>query len=211
MTESEWKSQLAAGARVLGVTLSDAQLAQCWALANSLRERNQQVNLTAIDSLAGMLELHFLDSLTLVPHLGDAKRIVDIGTGAGFPGLPLAIACPEREFLLIDGTQKKIRFVDEMIATLGLANASAQAARAENLKPERKFDVVVVRAVGAIEQIVRVAGHLVGPKGRILAMKGRPPDDELAALPKGWTAEVAPMAVPGLEAARNLVSLRRKG
>ncbi len=106
-----------------------------------LRERNEHVNLTSITSPEGILTLHMLDSLTLVPHLGDAGRIIDVGTGGGFPGIPLAVACPDREFTLIDGTQKKIRFVEEAIAALGIRNAQAIAARAESFPGEKNFDV----------------------------------------------------------------------
>ena len=114
-----------------------------------LRERNEHVNLTSIMSPEGILTLHMLDSLTLVPHLRRRARILDVGTGGGFPGLPLAVACPQREFTLIDGTQKKIRFVDESIAALDIRNATrARGARREPRRA-RRFDVVIVRAVGS--------------------------------------------------------------
>ena len=129
---SRWLAALQAGAKQLGVALSPAQAESCWTLAVALRERNQHVNLTAIDDLNAMRGLHFLDSLAIVPHLGAARRVLDVGTGGGFPGLPLAIACPDRQFTLIDGTQKKIRFVEEAIGLLDLENAAAFAARAES-------------------------------------------------------------------------------
>ncbi len=90
-----------------------------------LRERNEHMNLTSIVSPEGILTLHMLDSLSVAPHLGDARRIIDVGTGGGFPGIPLAVACPQRHFTLIDGTQKKIRFVAESIAALDIRNAQA--------------------------------------------------------------------------------------
>jgi hypothetical protein len=108
-----WRAQLAAGAATLGVSLDAQALDRFWRLALALRERNQQVNLTAIDDLPGIRALHIFDSLSVVPHLGDAHRVLDVGTGGGFPGLPLAIVCPQVQFTLIDGTQKKIRFVAE--------------------------------------------------------------------------------------------------
>jgi 16S rRNA (guanine527-N7)-methyltransferase len=211
MTDAErddWQAQLAAGARQLGVSLDATALDRCWRLALALRERNQQVNLTAIDTLPAMRALHFLDSLAVVPHLGAARSVLDVGTGGGFPGLPLAIACPEREFTLIDGTQKKIRFVAEMIETLSLGNATALASRAETFQPAAPFDVVVIRAVGPLDELVRHCRHLVARGGRILALKGRRPDDEVARLPPRWRVELIPLTVPEVAAERHLAVLR---
>ncbi len=203
---AEWQARLAAGATALGVPLDAAQRGACWRLALLLRERNAVVNLTAIDSLEGILTLHMLDSLAAVPHLGTARRIVDVGTGGGFPGLPLAIACPERHFLLIDGTQKKIKFVAEAIETLGLNNATAQAVRAEHLRDAERFDAVIARAVGSLAELARATRHLIGaPAGRIVALKGKRPDAEIAALPRGWRAAATELRVPGLDAERTLV------
>jgi len=203
-----WRAQLAAGATTLGVALDATALDRLWRLALALRERNQLVNLTAIDDLPGIRALHMLDSLSVAPHLGDARRVLDVGTGGGFPGLPLAIACPEIEFTLIDGTQKKIRFVAEMIATLGLANASALAERAENFRPPVLFDVVVIRAVGPLDELARRCRHLLRRGGRILALKGRLPAAEVAALPAPWRAELISLAVPEVDAERHLAVLR---
>ena len=115
LDEAGWKAQLAAGAAELKAPLDDAQLDKLWRLGLLLRERNEHVNLTSIVSPEGILTLHMLDSLSIVPDLLDAATVLDVGTGGGFPGLPLAVACPQREFMLIDGTQKKIRFVNEAI------------------------------------------------------------------------------------------------
>ncbi len=209
MNEADWKTRLGAGARELGITLDAAQLDQLWRLGGALRERNEHVNLTSIVSPEGILTLHVLDSLTVMPHLGDARRILDVGTGGGFPGLPLAIACPERSFTLIDGTQKRIRFVCETIELLKIGNATAHAARAETFSGEKNFDAVIVRAVGSLADVLHNAGPLVAPHGRLLAMKGRLPEAELANLPRGWRAEVFPLRVPGLDAERHLVSVSR--
>jgi 16S rRNA (guanine527-N7)-methyltransferase len=111
LDEAGWKAKLAAGAAELSVPLDDTQADKLWRLGLLLRERNEQVNLTSIVSPEGILTLHMLDSLSIVPDMLAAKTVLDVGTGGGFPGLPLAVACPEREFMLIDGTQKKIRFV----------------------------------------------------------------------------------------------------
>ncbi len=205
-----WKARLISGARELGVELDESQADILWRYGVKMLEFNEHVNLTTIVTPEGVLTLHMLDSLSLVPHLGDARRIIDVGTGGGFPGVPLAVACPDRDITLIDGTQKKIRFVAESIALLDIRNAHALAARAESYAGEKEFDAVVVRAVGKLADVIHNAGSLVGAGGRLLAMKGRLPEDELAGLPRGWSAEVIPLRVPGLDAERHLVALQRQ-
>ena len=207
LDESNWKRRLDDGAAEMGVQLDQAQVDLLWRFGQLLRERNAHMNLTSIVSPEGILTLHMLDSLSVVSHLGEAQDIIDVGTGGGFPGIPLAVACPTRRFTLIDGTQKKIRFVAEVIEALDIRNANALATRAENL--EQRFDLVVVRAVGTLADLVHNAGELVGPQGRLLAMKGRLPEDEIRAVPRAWRAEVEKLRVPGLDAERHLVSLSR--
>jgi 16S rRNA (guanine527-N7)-methyltransferase len=209
-TERGWTAQLDARANELGIDLDESQLDVLWRYGVMLRERNEHVNLTSVTTPEGILTVHMLDSLTLVPHLGDAKRIIDVGTGGGFPGIPLAVACPQRKFTLIDGTQKKIRFVAEGIEALDIRNAQAIAARGESYPGEKNFDVVVARAVGNLADLLHNAGPLLAPGGRLLAMKGKPPEDEVAALPRGWRAEITKLVVPGLDAERHLVSLKRQ-
>lgn len=208
--ERAWKARLDAGGRELGIELDASQLDLLWRYARLLRERNEHVNLTSIVSPDGILTLHMLDSLSVAPHLGDARRVIDVGTGGGFPGIPLAVACPHRRFTLIDGTQKKIRFVAEAIAALDIRNAQAIAARAESYAGEKDFDVVVARAVGSLAEVLHNAGPLLAPRGRLLAMKGKAPDDEVRALPRGWHADVTPLRVPGLDAERHLVAVFRQ-
>ncbi len=207
LDERTWKKRLDDGAAEMSVQLDESQVDLLWRYGHMLRERNAHMNLTSIVSPEGILTLHMLDSLSVVSHLGDAPTIIDVGTGGGFPGVPLAVACPTRQFTLIDGTQKKIRFVAESIAALDIRNATAIAARAENMK--RQFDLVVVRAVGTLADLVHNAGGLVGSQGRLLAMKGRLPEEELRAVPRAWRAEVEKLRVPGLDAERHLVSLSR--
>lgn len=210
LDERAWKARLDAGGNELGIDLDQSQLDLLWRYAQLLRERNQHVNLTSIVSLEGILTLHMLDSLSVAIALGDAHRLMDVGTGGGFPGIPLAVAFPDKDFTLIDGTQKKIRFVSEAIAALDIRNARAIAARAENYTGEKDFDVVLARAVTSLADLARDAGRLLAPRGRLLAMKGKLPEDEIAALPRGWRAEVQRLAVPGVDAERHLVSLSRK-
>jgi 16S rRNA (guanine527-N7)-methyltransferase len=207
LDERGWKDRLADGAAEMGVRLDESQVDLLWRYGHMLRERNAHMNLTSIVSPEGILTLHMLDSLSVVSHLGEAHDIIDVGTGGGFPGIPLAVACPGRQFTLIDGTQKKIRFVAEAIAALDIRNATAIAARAENM--QQRFDLVVVRAVGTLADLVHNAGDLVGSQGRLLAMKGRLPEEEIRAVPRAWRAEVVKLLVPGLDAERHLVSLSR--
>ncbi len=213
LDESQWKRRLDDGAADMGVQLDESQVDVLWRYAVMLRERNEHVNLTSIVSPEGILTLHMLDSLSVAPHLGDAREIIDVGTGGGFPGIPLAVACPARMFKLIGGTQKKIRFVAESIEALDIRNATALAARAENLRHvlgrDVRYDVVVARAVSTLAELVHNAGQLVAPGGRLLAMKGRAPDEEIRDVPRGWRAEVVKLDVPGLDAVRHLVSLSR--
>jgi 16S rRNA (guanine527-N7)-methyltransferase len=209
LDDKTWKRRLDEGAAALGVQLDEAQVDVLWRYGVMLRERNQHVNLTSIVSPEGILTLHMLDSLSVVPHLGDAQTVIDVGTGGGFPGIPLAVACPDKQFTLIDGTQKKIRFVNESIEALDIRNAQATAARAETLPKNLQFDRVVARAVSTLADLVHNAGRLVAPGGRLLAMKGRLPDEEISALPRTWRADVVKLQVPGLDAERHLVSLAR--
>jgi len=208
--QKTWTDLLGEGAEKLGVELDESQCELLWRYAQLLRERNEHVNLTSITSYEGILTLHMLDSLTLVPHLGEATRILDVGTGGGFPGVPLAVACPQRKFTLIDGTAKKIRFVEESVAALGIANVHVAHARAESYTGSKNFDVVVARAVGPLAEFVHNASGLLAPGGRLFAMKGRSPDEEVRALPRGWRAEVLDLAVPGLDAERRLVVVSRQ-
>ena len=207
LDETTWKTRLEAGGKELGVDLGPSQLDLLWRFAGMLRERNEHVNLTSITSFEGILTLHMLDSLTVAAHLGEGRRVIDVGTGGGFPGIALAVAFPQREFTLIDGTQKKVRFVAESIAALDIRNAQAVAARAESYSGEKNFDVVVVRAMGNLAEVVHNTKGLLAPNGRLLAMKGRAPDDEVRALPRGWHAEITRLRVPGLEVERHLVAI----
>jgi 16S rRNA (guanine527-N7)-methyltransferase len=209
LDEKTWKQRLSEGAAEMGVPLDESQRDLLWRYGQLLRERNEHVNLTSIVSPEGILTLHMLDSLSVASHLGDARTIIDVGTGGGFPGVPLAVAFPERQFTLIDGTQKKIRFVGESLEQLDIRNARALAARAETLPKGEVFDVVIARAVGSLAELVHNAGRLVAPEGRLLAMKGRMPDDEIEGVPRGWQGEVEPLRIPGLDAERHLVSLSR--
>lgn len=201
---------LHAGAEQLGVALDARQRGQLLALLGELTEWNGRFNLTAIRDPGDMLRKHLLDSLSVLPHL-QGRRVADVGTGAGFPGLPLAIAQPATRFTLIESTQKKARFVEHVVQQLGLPNVAVVNQRAEAYLPAAPFDTVVCRAVGKLAAFVGFAGHLCAGGGRLLAMKGRHPADEMTALPAGWQATaVHALEVPGLDAERHVVVLSRR-
>jgi 16S rRNA (guanine527-N7)-methyltransferase len=197
------------GARALALELDETQLARLVAHLDLLDEWNSRMNLTAIRDRPAQLTKHLLDSLTVQPFLR-GERIADVGSGAGFPGIPLAIVEPGRRFALIESTGKKCRFLEHVRDTLGLANVEVVQSRAEAYRPEIRFDTVIARAVGPIAGLLKVAGPLVVGGGRLLAMKGRYPRDELAARLNGWkVAAVHPLTVPGLAEERHLVELVR--
>lgn len=208
MTESDERHTLQAGAAQLGVPLDEAQLLQLGRLLDELQQWSAAYNLTALTDRQAMLTHHLLDSLSAAPALRGV-RIADVGTGAGFPGLPLAIARPELSFTLIDSTAKKIRFVAHAVRSLGLTNVTPLHARMEAL-PAQRFDTVVARAVAALPDLVRTAGGLCEQGGCLLAMKGRYPADEVRALPDSWSLRHAQaVEVPGLNAERHLLTLER--
>jgi 16S rRNA (guanine527-N7)-methyltransferase len=170
---------------------------------------NRAYNLTSLTDPVQMVTHHLLDSLAVKPWI-HGSRMADIGSGAGFPGIPLAIADPGLIVVLVDAVGKKVRFQKQVILELGLAQVSAVHTRVENYRPEKPFDTVISRAFAATRDFVAMAGHLVGPEGCLLAMKGRDPKAELTDLPAPWTVEaVHAISVPGLSAARHLVELRR--
>jgi 16S rRNA (guanine527-N7)-methyltransferase len=200
---------LASGARDLGVELDAIRIETLLELVDELERGNAQFNLTAIRDRTGMLRKHVLDSLSVQPYLRGA-RVADVGTGAGFPGLVLAVANPERRFTLIEATGKKARFVEQAAARLRVGNALVVNSRAENYRPFELFDTVVARALSSLADFVAYAGHLCAPDGRLLAMKGKRPEDEISALPRSFRVlAVHRLSVPGLPDERHLVELIR--
>ncbi|MGH8241880.1 MAG: 16S rRNA (guanine(527)-N(7))-methyltransferase RsmG [Steroidobacteraceae bacterium] len=201
--------RLTAGLRELGLTLAPAQVGALAALLAELADWNTRINLTAITDPAEAVDKHLLDSLAVLPQL-KGLAVADVGSGAGFPGLPLAIADPDRRFCLIESTGKKAGFLRHVVARLELPNVDVVAGRAEAFRPPAPFDSVIARALGSLVDFIRVAGHLAARNGRLLAMKGRVPEEELKAIPAGWKVlAVHPVAVPGLDAERCLVELAR--
>jgi 16S rRNA (guanine527-N7)-methyltransferase len=205
------RALLSEGARELGIPISEAQLSSLLRLVDALEAGNAQFNLTAIRDRPGMLRKHVLDSLSLQGHLV-GTRIADIGTGAGFPGLPLAILNPARQFTLIEATGKKARFVAQTAGLLGLQNVKVVNQRAEDYRPEQPFDTVVARALSSTPKFIAFAGHLCAPDGRLLAMKGQRPEEQISVKPKGFCVRaVHRLRIPGLPDERHLVEIVRAG
>ncbi len=169
-----------------------------------LEKWNRTYNLTAVRDPEQMVARHLLDSLAVLPYVR-GPRVLDIGTGAGLPGIPLALALPETHFTLLDSNAKKTRFVTQVVHVLGLANVSVVQARAEKFQPAEKFSTLLARAFASIPDMLATTRHLCAPGGRWLAMKGVFPQEELAAISAEFAAQARPLRIPGLEAARHVV------
>lgn len=204
------REQLIEGARRMGLELTEAQTAALLQLLDELERWNTAYNLTAIRQRPGMLTHHLFDSLSVHSDL-QGVRIADLGTGAGFPGLPLALTNPDREFTLIDANNKKARFVTHAARELGLANVTVSHARVESLHAPNAFDTVIARAFAPLPRLLRAAEALCGPGTRVLAMKGKRPAAEIAAVRVPWSvASERRLYVPGLAGARHLVVLEAR-
>ena len=193
-------------AAVLGVALTEHDALRLLQLLQELARWNRRFNLTAIRHGPDMVTHHLLDSLAVSRYL-QGDTVADVGTGAGFPGLPLALVNPERRFTLIDSNGKKIRFVCHALRTLGLVNVETLQARVEALRPDRPFDTVVARAFAPLPEMLELIAPLCGPHTRVLALKGRRPAEEIAALPAGWQAQLHPLTIPGLGEERCVIVL----
>ena len=169
---------------------------------------NRVHNLTAVRETGQMVVLHVLDSLSLLPHLDGVKTLLDVGSGPGLPGIPVAIARPEIAVTLLDASHKKAAFLEQARVELALANVSVVCERVEGWKTERRFDAVVSRAFADLVDFVGQAQHLVAPGGTLIAMKGVHPFEELARVPATHrVSRVLEISVPSLEAKRHLVFL----
>ena len=195
------------GARALGLDLDETQARKLVAHLDLLDEWNQRMNLTAIRERPAQVTKHLLDSLSVATWIR-GNRVADVGSGAGFPGIPLAIVLPGVQFVLIESIGKKCRYLEHVKEALGLDNVEVVQSRAETYRPTARFETVLARAVGPIPDLVKHAGGLVAGGGRLLAMKGRYPEDELARKLNGWKlVAVHPLHVPGLDEERHLVEL----
>jgi 16S rRNA (guanine527-N7)-methyltransferase len=196
--------ELQRGSAQLGVLLGAEAQTKLLDYLVLLRKWNKVYNLTAIRDEQQMVSHHLLDSLAVMPHLWPGKWL-DVGCGAGLPGIVLAVMQPGWQITLLDSNSKKTSFVQQAIIELGLQNASVHCARVEDWKPVEKFDGIISRAFSELGNFMRSTRHLAAPHGRWAAMKGVP-EHELAGVPGECRVEqIIPLQVPGLHAARSLV------
>ena len=194
------------GLGAMGIDLPEHLRGRLAAHLELIEKWNRVHNLTAVRDTAQMVVLHLLDSLTLLPHLGNARTVIDVGSGPGFPGIPLAIARPELSITLLDSSHKKCAFLEQARSELGLANITVVCERVQQYQPEQGFDAVVSRAFAELSDFVVQSQHWAAPGGRLLAMKGVYPFEEIARVPTSHrVAQVVELAVPSLEEKRHLV------
>ena len=193
----------------LNLTLSPVTQQKLLDYVALVQKWNKVYNLTAVCDADKMLTHHLLDSLAVVPHVATAKTILDVGSGAGLPGIPLALALPHMHVTLLDSNHKKTAFLNQAVIELKLSNAEVICARVEKYQSKEKFSVVVSRAFSDLPEFVKRAGRQVASGGTLLAMKGVHPTDEIAQLGAGFKLWcVTPLKVPGLDAERHLVFLK---
>jgi 16S rRNA (guanine527-N7)-methyltransferase len=198
--------RLLVGVDELGLALSEAQSERLLDYLELLVRWNAVYNLTAVRDPAEMVTRHLLDSLAIASLVRGAS-LVDLGTGPGLPGIPLAILAPERHITLVDSNGKKTRFLREALRVLGLTNANVEQVRAEDLQGQ--YDCITARAFAALADILAWGGHLLAPDGVCVAMKGVIDEAEVRGLPAGFhVEEIVPLTVPGLGAARHAVIIR---
>lgn len=193
---------LAEGMTQLGLTLEDGKLLQLLRFIQLMQKWNKVYNLTAVVNINDMVSLHLLDSLAVLPHL-NAGRIIDIGTGAGLPGIPLAIYQPTNHYVLLDSNAKKTRFVQQAVLELGLTNVTVVHSRVEDYVVTQKFDTLISRAFSGMADIQRLTAHLLAESGVLLAMKGRATPAELQEITGAY--QVLPLQIPGVIAERCII------
>lgn len=198
--------------RELNLNCSSLQLEKLLKYLELLQRWNKAFNLTAIRDPLQMVRLHLLDSLAIHPYVQGLKSIIDVGTGPGLPGIPLAILNPEINFTLLDSNGKKTRFLFQAINELKLTNASEINHRVEAYQPNQLFDAVISRAFSSISDMLNQCDHLVSDQGCFLAMKGKKPDSELSQMSKAYKViEVSEVNVPLIDSERHLIKIIKTG
>lgn len=191
-----------------GISLTDHQKTQLVAYVDMLHKWNKAYNLTSVRDPAEMVVRHILDSIVVAPYL-QGQRFIDVGTGPGLPGIPLAIVLPDAHFTLLDSLGKRVRFLRQVQHELKLENITSVQSRVEAYPSEPPFDGVISRAFASLNDMVSWCHHLPGEKGRFYALKGQLPEDEIASLPDDFSVEsVEKLRVPQLEGERHLVIIK---
>ena len=205
------EQQLEEGIQSLGLDIDNDVQDQLIEYIYLLAKWNRAYNLTAVRDPKQMVTRHLLDSLSIVQFI-DGDYVLDVGSGAGLPGIPLALCLPDIRFSLLDSNGKKTRFLFQVKTALGLDNMTVRHARAEAWNPEQPYDVVLSRAFASLVEMMKRCAHLCDGKGSFLAMKGSLPERELAAVAAEWEIrQVHPLSVPGLNEDRHLIELGLRG
>lgn len=204
------ENDLQQGLKAMQIEASGEQQTLLLRFIYLLDKWNKAYNLTAIRNKRDMLPLHILDSLSLLPYLSGAKRVLDIGSGAGLPGIPLAILQPDLQFVLLDSNGKKTRFIKQAIIELKLKNVSVVHDRIEKYLPVENFDCITTRAFATIAETVDMIEHFLQKEARILFMKSNTTEEELAKINTDYSKDVITLNVPGIDAPRTLAVLQKQ-
>jgi len=203
-------AKLAEGVAELGLALPASAQQRLLDYLALLAKWNRIYNLTAVRETSRMVSQHLLDCLAVAPHV-KADTLLDVGSGAGLPGIPLAVALPRAHVTLLESSHKKSAFLQQAKLELKLDNVAVASERVETWRPDRKFEVVISRAFSDLAEFVNLAGRHAAPGGKLAAMKGIYPHEELAQLPAGWAlASAVPLNVPGLRARRHLLLIGKQ-
>ncbi len=206
LTDPAIAAEIASGTGALPVTPDSLQVQQLAALVGLLAKWNRVYNLTAVRDPCDMVTRHILDSLAVTPYLRGSS-LLDVGTGAGLPGLPLAIVRPDLHITLLDSSDKKLRFIRQVVAELNLERVTVVHSRMQAYQPAQAFDMVISRAVSSLAELYRMTRHLVRDDGRFLFMKGARPNEELENFEQAGQLQIERLQVPGLDAERHLLIL----
>lgn len=210
MTET-LSARLNAGLQALALALSEAQKTQLLTYLSEFHKWNRAYNLSAIRDIDAMLDRHLLDSLSVLKHVQNRapERLIDVGTGGGLPGIPLAIALPDCQIVLLDSAGKKTRFLFHVKTQLGLENVTVENRRVEQYRSEEPFDIVISRAFASLADMINGCEHLLSPEGLFMAMKGVYPQEELAEVEgRVQLVDSHRLQVPGNDGERHLLELR---
>lgn len=203
---AEEREILLAGIEQLKLEATEAQVDLLLAFVKLIERWNKAYNLTAIRDRNEMLRLHIIDSLAVLPFI-TGNKIIDVGTGAGLPGIPLAIFMPEVQFTLLDSNSKKTRFVQQAVLELKLSNVEVVHSRVENLGREGEYDAVLSRAFASVADIINLTDYLLQPEGVLIAMKGQVPEEELKQINRSYT--VNSIVLPDVEAERCVLRINK--